>query len=309
MNVNQYIKGAVPLSDRGELVSQLLLTAERLGLMGIDPVILSEGGNLIIHLTPHEVIVRAAVVLSEQNAEHAHEILERELQVAYHLHNHGVPVLLPIPNAGPHRAAGIWATFWRYAPPAQVEVLSPGEAVELVNKLAFAMSGFTGSVPVLGIWERACQAAARLSEHPDARIQSLLRIFWEINNQIRMIKREALKPAHGDAHARNLLPSPEGWLWIDFEDVSYMPDYWDLASYVCNLALFGGAQEPTYAYLMSRTEIIKDPRAFALALTARTLVSTLSNLDLALVGDGDLAFAIRQLELAEAFISRINERA
>ncbi|OBZ13022.1 aminoglycoside phosphotransferase family protein [Bacillus sp. FJAT-26390] len=296
------------MSDRSELVSQLLLTAEKLGLTDIDPVILSKGGNLIIHLTPHEVIVRAAVVLSEQNAGHAHDILEREVRVAFHLHNYGVPVLKPMPDAGPHRAAGVWATFWRYAPPVQLEPLSPSEAVALVNKLSLAMRDFAGPMPVLGVWERACQAAARLSEHPDDRIQSLLRVFREIDIQIRSIKREALMPAHGDAHAGNVLPSPEGWLWIDFEDVSYMPAYWDLASYICNLALFGGSEEPTYVYLMSQAEMIKDPSAFALALTARTLLATLSNLDLALVGDGDLPFAIRQLELAEAFISRINER-
>ncbi|WP_169082124.1 phosphotransferase [Paenibacillus sp. PL91] len=294
------------MSDRGELVSQVLFTAERLGLTDIDPVILSEGGNLIIHLAPHAITARVAVVLSEKDAKLAHEILERELQVAGHLHNHGVPVLLPILNAGPHRVGRKWATFWQYAPPAPMEPLKPREAVELVNGLTLAMSDFTAcTIPVLGIWERAYEAAARLIEQTDPRIQSLLDIFWETDNQMRMLKRECLIPVHGDAHARNLLPSPEGWKWNDFEDVSYMPAYWDLASYVGNLVLFGGFQEPTYAYLMSRSEIIADQPAFVFALTARTLVATVSNLDLALAGDGDLAFAFKQLELAEPFLSQI----
>jgi hypothetical protein len=295
------------LSDRGELVSQVLITAEKLGFTDIDPVILSEGGNLIIHLAPHAITVRVAVVLSEKNAELAHAILERELQVADHLHHHGVPVLLPIVDAGPHLVGSMWATFWHYAPPASLEPLTPSEAVELVKGLTLAMSDFTAfTIPVLGIWERAYESASRLIEQSDPRIQSLLAIFWEIDNQMRWLEPEALIPAHGDAHARNLLPSPEGWLWIDFEDVSYMPAYWDLASYVGNLVLFGGFQEPTYAYLMSRKEIIANQSSFSFALTARTLAATVSNLDLALAGDGDLAFAFKQLKLAEPFLRRMN---
>ncbi|KRE51200.1 hypothetical protein ASG81_03280 [Paenibacillus sp. Soil522] len=85
-----------------------------------------------------------------------------------------------------------------------------------------------------------------------------------------------------------------------------MPVYWDLASFVGNLVLFRGIQEPTYKYMLNNAEIVADKKAFELALSARILLSTLSNLDLALAGHGDLVFATRQLELAEPFLYSIN---
>ena len=85
-----------------------------------------------------------------------------------------------------------------------------------------------------------------------------------------------------------------------------MPAYWDLASFVGNLALFNGFKDPTFSYMLSNKEVITDPKAFSFALTARILMSTLGNLDYAYEGYGDLEFATQQLELAGDFISHIN---
>ncbi|WP_229725650.1 phosphotransferase family protein [Calditerricola satsumensis] len=46
---------------------------------------------------------------------------------------------------------------------------------------------------------------------------------------LRSLSEADVLPAHGDAHLGNLLASPQGWLWIDFEDASRMPRFWDLA--------------------------------------------------------------------------------
>jgi hypothetical protein len=80
---------------------------------------------------------------------------------------------------------------------------------------------------------------------------------------------------------------------------------WDLASFIANRVLFRGIQLPIYRYILSSEEIVVNQRAFNLVLTARILMSTLSNLDLALAGHGDLAFANRQLEFAEPLIIQI----
>lgn len=294
------------MSARGELISQVLSTAQMLGLTGITPMILSDSGNLIIHLAPYEIVARIAIVTSEDDAELAYHMLDRELQVARHLHANDVPVVLPFGVAGPHKVGDKWATFWRYVPPTQLESLEPRHAYELVNELSLAMKSFPGVTPLLGVWNRVQQAAIRLKKIPDSRIQTLLEIFWRVDEQIRLIQPEALVPAHGDAHTRNLLRGPEGWLWMDFEDVSIMPIYWDLASFVGNLVLFAGIQEPTYQYIWNNIHNCEDQKAFQLALTARILMSTLSNLDLAHAGHGDLGFATRQLELAEHILDQID---
>lgn len=218
-----------------------------------------------------------------------------------------LPVLLPADmiDPGPHNIGGTWMTFWQYAAPVPLEFPSPDEAAALVNGLSAAMKDFCGELPVLGVWERACRSAGRLSNHSDSRIQALLHVFAEINEQMRL-EPGMLLPCHGDAHAKNLLPSPEGWIWTDFEDVCLMPAYWDLASFVGNLALFGGVQEPTFRAVWDQMDHGDGRKAFRFAINARILMSTLGNLDFALSGHGDLKFAAKELELAGDFIRQID---
>ncbi|GGD94000.1 phosphotransferase [Paenibacillus nasutitermitis] len=295
----------MPQNDK--LINQVVLSAGKAGLTAITPIVLNVGGNLIIHLYPHPIVARLATVLSEGNSEHAYKILNRELLVARHLQSQGIPVLRPadLVDAGPHDVDGTWMTLWNYVPPTQIESPSPGETVELVNRLSIAMKAFPNELPVLGVWERACQSAVRLRNHSDQRIKALLNVFQQVDEQMRDETR-LLEPCHGDAHMRNLLPSPEGWIWTDFEDVSLMPAYWDLASFVGNLALFGGIQEPTFRYILEHPASGANLKAFGFAITARILMSTLGNLDFALAGHGDLEFATGQLERAENFLRQID---
>lgn len=295
------------MSEKGKLISQVLLIAEKAGLTDITPIELSNGGNLIIHLAPHPIVARIATVISKEDTENAYKILDRELRVARHLQSKKVSVLLPtdLTNAGPYDVGGTWMTFWKYVPPIQLESPSPIEAIELINGLSRAMKDFVDELPMLGVWERTFQSAIRLSKHSDQRIQALLNVFLRVDEQIRL-ESSLLIPCHGDAHRGNLLPSPEGWVWSDFEDVSLMPAYWDLASFVGNLALFGGIQEPTFRCILDHIDNGTDLKAFGFAITARILMSTIGNLDFALAGHGDLEFATRQLELAEDFIRQID---
>ena len=93
---------------------------------------------------------------------------------------------------------------------------------------------------------------------------------------------------------------------MDFEDVSLMPIYWDLASFVANIVLFKGFQDPIFRYILNHTDIVINPKAFGFALSARILMSILGNLDLALEGYGDLTFAIRQLNFVEDFFVKVD---
>ncbi|MEC0232321.1 phosphotransferase [Paenibacillus alba] len=296
------------MTEKHNLISQVVLMAEKTGLADITPNVLSSGGNLIIHLAPYPIVARAATVISnEKDTEYAYKILDRELSVARHLQDKGIPVLLPteLIDAGPCDVGGTWMTFWKYVPSTPLQPLSPSEAVEMVNRLSIAMKDCSEELPMLGVWERTCQSAVKLKSHTDQRVQALLDVFLRVDEQMRL-EPSRLMPCHGDAHARNLIPSTEGWLWTDFEDVSWMPAYWDLASFVGNLALFGGIQEPTFRYIVEHIDNSTDLQAFGFAITARIVMSTLGNLDFALAGHGDLKFASRQLELAGDFIHQID---
>lgn len=293
------------MQDQNDFIWQMGMVAKNVGLGDITPHVLSDAGNLILHLAPYPIVARIAVLASQLDQEQAKKLLCLELGVARHLHNKGVGVLLPtdLIDAGPHWGGGAWMTFWHYVVPTKLAPLLPAEGIQLVNGLAVGLRDFSEELPKLGVWNKACTSALRLRNEGDKRIQDLLTLFFSLDEQMRSME---LVPSHGDAHVRNLLPSPQGRLWMDFEDVSLMPPYWDLASFVGNLVLFKGFQEPTFRYLMDFTQLVTDQKAFRLALGARTLMSTLGNLDLALAGHGDLVFAQRQLACAQGFLVELD---
>jgi len=196
--------------------------------------------------------------------------------------------------------------MWEYVPADPTRQLAPEQAVEMVHLLSAAMERFAEPLPVLGVWQSVRTSARRLEAHFfDPRIAKLVHAFKEIDRHMQRMTPEQLTPTHGDAHAGNLLPTTDGWRWIDFEDVSLMPAYWDLASYVGNLALFHGLQHPVLQYMLQHPGIVTDRRAFAFALSARTMMSTVGNLAFALDGHGDQHFATRQLERCEDFLLQV----
>jgi hypothetical protein len=279
------------------------IRAEALGLSGSTPEVLSSGSNLVVHLAPYPVVARLAMVTFATEIESLYQRVNCELRVARHLFANDVPVLLPTDyvDAGPHPVDGTWMTLWTYIPSTRLEPLSSDEAVERAYALSAAMGSYPGELPALGVWERTCRSAGRLRDNPDPLIQSLLMKFCAVDGRMR---REigSLVPCHGDSHSGNLMPSPEGWLWTDFEDASMMPLYWDLTSFVANRALFNGFQEPTLRCVLNRSDIMAN---------TRVLMSTLGNTDYALAGYGygDLEFAVSQVRLVGDFITHVEHRS
>lgn len=80
-------------------------------------------------------------------------------------------------------------------------------------------------------------------------------VFVRVDIQMRL-EPSLLIPCHGDAHARNLLPSTEGWICTDFEDVYLMPAYWDLG------ALFGGIQPANFSIHIESSRQGHRPKRF-----------------------------------------------
>ncbi|MHB1626954.1 MAG: phosphotransferase [Bacilli bacterium] len=297
------------MSDQRERVAEVLLVAKQLGVDGISPVILSDAGNLIVHLAPHPIVARVAKLFAGDDADVWRGILAREVRVAQHLARSGAPVVLPAAGAyaGPHRVGGTWMTWWQFLPKVPLPPLDPRHAFDLVNSLAAAMAHFPEPLPVLGVWQTAAETAGKLRTRatPDVRIADLLMAFERVDERMRMLDSASLLPAHGDAHLRNLLPGPEGWRWIDFEDVSLMPRFWDLASFIGNPVLFDGLRHPLVRYVLNHPTVESDRSAFADALTARAVMSTATNVALALDGHGDLTFAMRQLDCVGDFLTLI----
>lgn len=300
-------EGLLVLNRFDDEMTKALSAAKRLGLGSITPAILSNGANLILHLYPYPIVARLATA-SVENSSLAYRLAEREIVLARYLDTKGIPVLKPagLVPAGPHDADGAWMTLWDFITPMKPNRPAPEEAFLLVARLKEAMQGYPGELPTLGIWNRAVQSAVRLEEQSDTNLRRLLRLFHHIDGEMRS-GAQVLQPCHGDAHAGNLLSGPDGWIWIDFEDASLMPPYWDMASYTANLALFGGRQEPTYKWMQKYAAERGELADFHWAIKARILISTLGNMDFALRGRGDLIFATRQLELAVDFLNELGD--
>lgn len=286
-----------------EMIQELVKVVNDLGLYGITPVTLSDAGNLTVHLKPHPIVARIAKLLPGDDADEWRGIWQNELMVVDHLLQHNIPVVpysAKIPP-GPYKVDQTWMTLWEFALPVELPPLQSPQAIQMVNDLSEAMAAFQEPLPQLGAWRNAVQATGYLREqhNTDERICLLLDNFDQVNETIQNME---LYPAHGDAHPKNLLPSLIGWRWIDFEDVSVMPKFWDLASFIGNTALFNGLTHPMVDAVFNLNKVKKDKAAFKFVLKARTVMSTTTNLALALQGHGDLNFAKGQIEQIKSFL-------
>ncbi|MCL6443831.1 MAG: hypothetical protein K6T83_10325 [Alicyclobacillus sp.] len=110
-------------------------------------------------------------------------------------------------------------------------------------------------------------------------------------------------PGHSARSWREVLA--RGWKWSDFEDVSLMPRFWDLASLIGNIALFNGLRHPIINYALYHPMVVNDRSSFQFAITARVIMATTTNLALALSGNGDVDFAQRQLACIGDFLGEV----
>lgn len=205
--------------------------AAGLGVACDEPVVLADGANVIVHLSPSPVVAKVAASTPAVRPDAA-AWLKRELDTADFLVREGAPVLAPSPEVPPaaHHGGGHVMSFWTYVRPSGAGL--PDEAVigSMLRDLHAALRAFPGSPPVL----------APLGDIPAflARPQTLLSaadvaILTETFNRLVEDLAPASTPGqvlHGDAGVSNLRAADGGWVWYDFEDTCWGPVAWDLAA-------------------------------------------------------------------------------
>lgn len=102
--------------------------AAELGVACDEPVVLADGANVIVHLSPSPVVAKVAASTPEVRPDSA-AWLQRELDTAVFLVRAGAPALAPSPEVPPaaQHGAGYVMSFWTYMPPSGDE--RPDEAV------------------------------------------------------------------------------------------------------------------------------------------------------------------------------------
>ncbi|HET9198673.1 MAG TPA: aminoglycoside phosphotransferase family protein [Solirubrobacterales bacterium] len=206
-------------------------------------VVLRSGSNVIVHLRPSPVVARVmtgTVVLHED----PEGWLGREVGVLSYLAPFGLAVApSPLVAPGPYCADGLWMTFWEWVDHrGRAELGEPEPLGHALRELHEALSGYSGELAGFGDLGEDIERL-RLALRPTAalsaeRIDSLgerLRALGETVFGLEL----PVQALHGDASLYNLLWTPAGPVWNDFEDTFRGPVHWDLAGFAMSLEFTG----------------------------------------------------------------------
>lgn len=214
--------------------------AARLGVTCGEPVILADGANVIVHLSPSPVVAKVAATTPAVRADVA-VWLQRELDVVLFLSGAGVPVIAPSPEVPPaaHRGDGHVMSFWTYLKPAGPKL--PDEAVigSMLRDLHTVLRSYPGTMPVLSpladIPAFLARPGAAVS---DADAVGIAGAYTRLTRELAQTS-SAEQVLRGDAGASNLMHADGGWVWHDFEDTCTGPVAWDLAASTASRRLDG----------------------------------------------------------------------
>ena len=226
-------------------------TAVACGLDCHEAAVVYSGSNIVVHLRPAPVVAR---VMTGTVAIHddPQTWLTRELSVLAFLAPSGLAVLPSrLIHPGPHLRDGLWMTFAEWVPdtepaPEWTDRVSLDTARAFghrLRELHHELRPFSGELAGLGdlyddIERLRTQLRAGTAEERE-RIASLGERLAALRAGVLELDLE-LQPLHGDVSLRNLLSTPRGLIWNDFEDTFRGPVHWDLASAVGSLQGRGG---------------------------------------------------------------------
>jgi hypothetical protein len=221
------------------------------GVACTDPVVLKRGSNLLVHLRPAPVVARVAArtaLVRPSVAGH----FARDLSISAFLAARGVPVVTPsdaLP-AGPHTFDGFIVSFSTYVPHEPNARLPREDVLKLLPDLHAELRHYEGPLPVRGPLDDVDNVLAHLD---GLGVPDLARFHtWRDSLAARWTEHyRDVQPLHGDAHPGNLLLTPSGPVWNDFEDAWMGPVAWDVACSANDEAapraveIYGGGAAPS----------------------------------------------------------------
>jgi hypothetical protein len=224
-------------------VSAAVTVAGRFGLRCTDPEVLHDGSNVLVHLRPAPVVARVAsmTALVRPGVE---AWLARDIALTAYLAGRGVPVVAPCtdPPAGPHHHDGQVLTFFEYVPHDPDHRPEPADVAAALADLHAELRGYSGRLPEAGPVDDIRNGLDLL--RLDESVLGALRA--ELAEMAESLAGCPGQPLHGDAHPGNLLATPNGLVWNDFEDTWRGPLAWDLACLVVTGRFDGRAAVAAY---------------------------------------------------------------
>ncbi len=238
-------------------VAAATAAGSELGLRVDEPRVLYDVFSVVVHLAPAPVVVRVPTVVppSYAKAPDVQSAQQRaELAVTGWLADRGYPVVPPSPLVPrePVRRDGFSMTFWQFV--AQLPDAEPDMAsrMEQTARLHAALRDYDAGD--LGFWApfgtyipEGLAELQRLPDLIDGADLERAQHEWAVIAPI-LTSRKAfeaafptveLQPIHGDAPYHNMIATPEGELWSDFELVT-------VGAVESDLALVGPEALATY---------------------------------------------------------------
>jgi hypothetical protein len=203
-----------------DAVSASVACARARGLPADDPEVIAEGYSVRVRLRPAAVVTRVVTVGRELRPDPL-PWLEREVAVAQFLAASGIPVVAPWEDPGPHVAEGLEVSLWHWVDHDSGEV-SAAYFGTMLGQLHAALASYQGDLPTLVGPLTDISTALTVSSDP-----TLHRAADEL---LPLALSWPRRPLHGDAHTGNVLMTPSGPVWTDFEDICVGPVEWDMAS-------------------------------------------------------------------------------
>jgi Ser/Thr protein kinase RdoA (MazF antagonist) len=205
--------------------------AASLGVDCAEPVVLADGANVIVHLSPSPVVAKVAGSIPAVRPDGG-AWLKRELDLALFLTNAGAPVMAPsreVPASVHHRDGHVMS-FWTYLQPSGTDPAGEATIGSMLRDLHAVLRDCTAALPVLA---PLADIPAFLTR-PQTRLSSadaalLAETFSRLTDDLALGAHPA-QVLHGDAGAGNLMATGGRWVWHDFEDTCSGPVAWDLAA-------------------------------------------------------------------------------
>ncbi|WP_416669204.1 aminoglycoside phosphotransferase family protein [Egbenema bharatensis] len=206
------------------------------GIQIDQPHILADACSVRVHLSPAPVVARIST-LTPLFRSPIETWLSRELAVTEFLSSRNAPVVAPsdLLPPGPHYHDGFFMSFWQYVQPISDAVPEPAIVGEMLAQLHTALRDYPGDLPYLAPpLNDIPRGLKQLEQYPkDILTPDDLALLQETYDRLLPQVSEPaewVQPLHGDAHALNLIPTVDGWLWNDFEDTCKGPIGWDLVN-------------------------------------------------------------------------------
>jgi hypothetical protein len=220
-------------------VDAAVTAATSLGVICADPVVLHDRSNVVIHLRPAAVIARVATLTARVRPGVA-SWFRRDALLASHAASRGV--LTTRPFAPVTTVDGFVVGLWHHEPHDSSFSVSPADVAARLFELHVALSDFAGPLPRSGPCEDVVRALPLVTAPPT--VLAVLRA--EVERLRAALAEFPARPLHGDAHPGNLLATPAGLMWNDFEDTWLGPLGWDLACLATSRRVDGAAAVAAY---------------------------------------------------------------